>query len=89
MSRKKLKIHAPDTWIKQANELVDKALRHVAFKLHEEHGNSVPFPMFLHVCLYYSIDNIYKNAPSEKEADEFIKQTFDQMKEHNNDTRIN
>lgn len=71
-----MKIHVPDKWNKQAYELVDKALRDVGLKLHKEHGNSVPFPVFLHVCLCYSIDNIYKNAPSKKEAEDFIEHSI-------------
>lgn len=76
-----MKIYAPEKWVRQAEKLIDEGLKGAAQTLHEEHGESVPFPFFLHVCLCMAIDNIYKCAPNVKEADALIKQAIEEMTE--------
>lgn len=76
-----MKIHAPEKWVRRAEKLIDQSLKEAAQTLHKEHGDSVPFPFFLHLCLCMTIDNIYKYAPNVKEADALIKQAIEEMTE--------
>jgi hypothetical protein len=77
-----MQINAPQEWIEEANELMDTSSRKIAKKLLEKYGNSVPFPMFLHVMLCQALHNVHSFAPSPEEAKKFVKQAIEEVEEN-------
>jgi hypothetical protein len=73
-------IHASKEWLDECSDLLKEAKRNVAAQLYEKYGNSVWFPMFLHVDLCEAMHTIFASAPNPEEGMKFIQQALDEVK---------
>lgn len=77
-----MQITAPTEWTQEANKLIDSSSRKIAKKLLDKYGNSVPFPMFLHVLLCHALHNVHAFAPNTEEANRFVNQATSEVEEN-------
>jgi iron-sulfur cluster repair protein YtfE (RIC family) len=80
-------IQAPKEWLAECSDLLNDAKKKVATKLYKKYGNSILFPMFLHVDLCEAMHAVFVSAPNHEEALKFIQQALVEVKE--NIDRIN
>jgi hypothetical protein len=79
-------ITASTEWVEEADQLILKGWRDAARQLYQKHGNSVPFPMFMHVALCQIIDTAFRDAPNAEEAEKFVMQALNEVKTHLKET---
>src|SRR5580692_1538968 len=83
------KITAPFEWSKDCATWLQEARTEVARKIYEKYGETVKFPMFLHIDICNSMKAIFHFAPDREEAIRFInaalKEVSDKHKEFSNE----
>jgi hypothetical protein len=79
---KLMPIVASQEWLEFAHETIQEAIRNAAVKVFEEFQSETPLPMFFHLVLCRAMHDIYACAPNKKEAERFINQAFDEVKEN-------
>ena len=75
-------IHASKEWLDECSDLLKEAKKKVAAKLYKKHGNSVLFPMFLHVDLCEAMHTVFASAPNPEEAMKFIQQALNEVQQN-------
>lgn len=72
-------VSAPDEWLDETFTALTNAKKKVATKLYKKYGETVPFPMFLHLDLCHAMDAVYRCAPNNEEAHRFIQAALDEV----------
>lgn len=80
-------IQAAQEWLNECSELLKDAKKKVAKKLYKKHGNSVLFPMFLHVDLCEAMHSVFVSAPNTQEAMKFIQQAINEVSHNFKETK--
>lgn len=77
-----MEITAPIEWSRFCSEELNKAKKKIARQLYKKYGDSVLFPMFLHMDLCNAMHSVFVCAPTREESLRFINQALEEVKDN-------